>query len=103
MTQRVWRRWSSYKKRLLSKADAVESQVCRYSAITFAFRAWRIAQEKMRRLELRKIREFRSLADTTRLKYCWKRWREYLIDVEFENEVKTRVDATWSKVQKWMK
>lgn len=99
---RALRGFAKHRQSLQAKSRAVYSQYVIFGACKFAFFAWRVSLEKRRRKNAHLVVKHKQISGKTILRNCFKRWKEYLVEVEFERDIDNRVDATWMKVQEWL-
>lgn len=99
----VWRRWILYRKMLRAKAKAVTGHFSRFTLSRRAFKAWRTTLEKVRRKMAQHMRFMAPRGDLCTLRYYFRQWSMYLEEQLIDRDVRNRSEATWAKVQAWLK
>ena len=92
-----------HRKMLRTKAKAVTGHFSRFCLRKNAFRAWRIALERLRRSEVSKLRAVIPRGNNCIKRHFWLKWLEYLSERRVERQIDFKANMTWAKVQGWMK
>ena len=75
----------------------------RFSRAAKGFRAWKVSLERTRRSKVLHLRVVVCQGDACVLRHSWHRWRAYTEEAELDREVQLRANATWARVQGWLK
>ncbi len=98
----MWRRWMLGRRLAKAKAVAITGHFSRYTVHRRAFSAWRLALERVRRLEAQQLKSVEPRGRKSALRYFWGKWLEYHQDALLDREINNRAQLTWQRVQGWL-